>query len=156
MHPGEQILDLGERVGLGPDRGFGQQDRLFSERPYLLDGAAEDTAERVGRPQVVPVDADPGDILLTGPPGFDRPGAGTVVVDRPEPGDVLCALAGEQRDDVPPRGDERGWPARNLSPACAVLTLASCHGSASVRSLLIPEARIPEGTELTASWWSFR
>ena len=35
------------------------------------------------------------------------PGAGQVLVDRPQPGDVVSALAAEQRHDVPPRRHER-------------------------------------------------
>ena len=56
---------------------------------------------------VVAVDADPGDVARAGPPGGDRPGARLVRLERPQPGDVVGALAAEQRHDVLPRRHER-------------------------------------------------
>ena len=102
LHSGEQVLDLGERGGGGSDTGFGQQDRLFGKHADLSDGGPEDPAERVGCSQVVTVDADPGNVSSAGPPRLNGTSALAVLVDRPQPGDVIRALLPKQRDDVTP------------------------------------------------------
>ena len=61
---------------------------------------AEDTYECVGGTVVVAVDTDPGDIRCTGPPRGDRPGARFIRLERPQPGNVVRALAAKQRYDV--------------------------------------------------------
>src|ERR1700733_14239521 len=94
-HPREQARDLGRLPGLRPHGRLGQQDRLAGDLPYLNDGPAEDGGEGIRRPVVVTVDADPGDVARAGPPGGDRSRRGQVRVDRPQPGDVVSALAPE-------------------------------------------------------------
>ena len=112
-HPGEQVGDLRRLTGPLADAGLGQQDGPFGEDPHLGDGRQERVAEGVVAFEVVPVDADPGDVGGPGPPVLD--GAGTRIghVDGPEPDHVARALLAEHGDQVPPRGHEhpgRGVP----------------------------------------------
>ena len=106
-HSREQVRDLRPLASFGTHRGLRQQHRLAGERPHLGNGLAEDAGEGFVRVIVVAVDADPGDVLRTGPPGADRTGAGLVGLQCPQPGDVVGALTAEQRHDVPPSRHER-------------------------------------------------
>ena len=96
-HPGEEVGDLCRLAGVGTRRGLRQQQRLTGERSYLGDGLAEDAGEGFVGTVIVAVDADPGHVLRARPPGGDRPGAGLIRLNGPQPGDVVGALAAEQR-----------------------------------------------------------
>src|SRR5262245_7864181 len=72
MHTREHVRDL-----LAGSRNLARgclayEYRLTGERPDSCERRAEDAGERVDRPVVVAVDADPGDVCGAGPPLTDR------------------------------------------------------------------------------------
>src|SRR5262249_6960367 len=107
FHAMKEVLNPGQLSGRGPDRGLGQQHRLVSDEPGLVDGPPEGADGRVRWPVVDAVDPDPGDVLLARPPGGDRPCPWSVGLDGPQPRDVASPPLSEQRDDVSPRRHER-------------------------------------------------
>src|SRR5580698_3491283 len=101
-HPRKQIGDLLSLVSIRTHRGLRHQDRKTGQHPYLNYGLAEDAGKSLVRTVVVAIDTDPGDVLRAGPPRGNRPSAGLICLECPQPGDVVGVLAAEQRHDVPP------------------------------------------------------
>src|SRR5580693_8084755 len=65
---GEQVSDF---AGLVRARrgGLGDEDGIVGQLPHGLDGWTEQRRERPGRLGVITVDADPGHVRITRPPG---------------------------------------------------------------------------------------
>src|SRR6516165_3303763 len=73
----------------GRDSCLGDEDGIVSNLAYLAEGCPKEAGELNGWGEIVPVDADPGDVARSRPPLLDRSHIGSAYdVDRPHPLDI--------------------------------------------------------------------